>query len=118
LRSYSVSRDGRVVGHYSDGVNRTLGQLRLARFANPAGLAARAGTKFASTPASGLPIESDPGEATTAEIVSGGTELSNVDIGHQLIELTLGGNMFQANLAVFHTAENLLSELFFPWRMQ
>ena len=43
LRSYSVGRDGTITGHYSDGVPRTLGQLRLARFANPAGLAARAG---------------------------------------------------------------------------
>ena len=118
LRSYSIGKNGGIVGRYSDGLNRTLGQLRLARFANPAGLAARAGNKFASTPASGLPTESDPGSAVTAEIVSGATELSNVDIGRELIELTLAGNLFQANLAVFRTADNLLGELFFPWRVQ
>jgi flagellar hook protein FlgE len=116
LRSYSINRTGGLVGHYSDGVNRTLGQLRLARFANPAGLAARAGNKFASTPSAGLSNETDSGEAGAAEVVSGARERSTVDIGHELIELTLAGNMFQANLAVWNTANTLLGELFFPWQ--
>ena len=30
LRSYAVARDGHLVGNYSDGTNRTLGQLQLA----------------------------------------------------------------------------------------
>ncbi len=116
LRSYSIGKDGRIAGQYSDGVNRTLGQLRLARFANPQGLAAKGGNKFASTAASGLPIETDPGESGAAEVLAGAKELSNVDIGRELIELTLAGNLFQANLAVLHTADTMLGEMFFPWR--
>lgn len=116
LRSYSIGKDGRVVGQFSDGVNRTLGQLRLARFANPQGLAAKGGNKYASTAASGLPIETDPSEGGAAEVLSGAKELSNVDIGRELVELTLAGNLFQANLAVLHTADTLLGEMFFPWR--
>jgi flagellar hook protein FlgE len=118
LRSYSIGKDGRIVGQYSDGINRTLGQLRLARFANPRGLAALGGNKFASTAASGVPIESDPSEAGAAEVISGAKELSNVDIGHELIELTLAGNLFQANLAVLRTADTMLGEMFFPWRVR
>jgi flagellar hook protein FlgE len=116
LQRYSVDRDGKIVGYYSDGVSRKLGQLRLARFANPAGLTARSGNKFEGTAASGLPSESDPGEAGAAHIVGDATELSNVNIGHELVELTLAGDLFRANLAVFHTADTLLGELFFPWR--
>jgi len=116
LRGYSILRDGRLVGHYSDGVNRTLGQFRVARFANSQGLAARGGNKFASTAASGLPVESDPGEGGTAEVIGGATELSNVDLGHELVELTLAGNLFRANLAVLQTADSMLGEMFFPWR--
>jgi len=118
LQSYSVGRDGTITGHYSDGVPRTLGQLRIARFNNQAGLAARAGNKFEATSASGLPIESNPGESGTGQTLQGATELSNVDIGHELIELTLAGNLFQANWQVFQTANNLLGELFFPYRWQ
>src|SRR5262245_35342827 len=76
LQKFSVSRNGRIVGHYSDGVGRTLGQLRIARFANPSGLASRAGNKHESTAASGSPIELDPGEAGAAEVISGASELS------------------------------------------
>ena len=65
-----------------------------------------------------MPIESDPSEGGAAEVISGAKELSNVDIGHELIELTLAGNLFQANLAVLHTADAMLGELFFPWRVR
>jgi flagellar hook protein FlgE len=116
LRSYSISKNGRITGRYSDGRNRTLGQIRLARFNNPHGLVQRAGNKFHATAASGLPVEANPGEAGTGEIINGATELSNVDLGRQLIDLTLAGNMFRANLAVFQTADTLLGELFFPYR--
>jgi flagellar hook protein FlgE len=116
LRSYSVSKSGRIIGHYSDGRSRTLGQLRLARFANPSGLVQGAGNTFEATPASGLPNESDPGSGGAAEVIAGASELSNVDLGRQLIELTLAGNLFRANALVFHTADTLLGEMFFPWR--
>src|SRR4029079_10756921 len=115
-RSFSFGRDGGLVGHYSDGVGRTIGQLRIARFNNPGGLAARGGNKYQSTPASGLPIESDPGASGAAAVIGGASELSNVDLGHELFELTIAGNLFDANLAVLHTADTLLGELFFPYR--
>jgi flagellar hook protein FlgE len=116
LQSYAVGRDGQIHGYYSDGVSRTLGQLRIARFNNPAGLAARAGNKFVATSSSGEPTELDPGQAGEAQVIGGAMELSNVNIGRELVELTLAGNLFQMNLAVFHTADTLLGELFFPWR--
>lgn len=116
LRSFSVSRNGRIIGQYSDGRGRTLGQLRLARFANPAGLVQRGSSTLRATSAAGLPRESDPGENGAAEVIAGATELSNVDLGRQLIDLTLAGNQFRANLAVLQTADTLLAELFFPYR--
>jgi len=116
LQGYSIAKNGLITGQYSDGIKRPLGQLRLARFANPAGLHARGFNKFASTPASGLPIESDPAADGAASVVSGATEFSNVDIAGQLIELTLAGNLFQANLAVLQTADDMFGEMFFPWR--
>jgi len=116
LNSYSITRSGRIVGRYSDGVSRSLGQFRVARFANTSGLAQRAGNKYQATAASGSASESDPGEAGAGEVLDGATELSNVDLGRQLIDLTLAGNMFKANAAVFRTADEMLGELFFPWR--
>jgi flagellar hook protein FlgE len=116
LRSYSVQRDGRIVGHYSDGVARSLGQLRIARFPNPGGLTQRSGNALRSSPASGLPRESNPSTDGAAQVVSGAVELSNVDLGRELVDLTLAENLFRANLLVLETADSLLDELFFPWR--
>jgi flagellar hook protein FlgE len=90
--------------------------LRLARFPNPHGLAQQAGTKFRATPASGLAIEVEPGTSGAAEIIGGATELSNVDIGSELIDMTMAGNQFRVNLEVFQTADTLLDELLFTYR--
>jgi flagellar hook protein FlgE len=58
----------------------------------------------------GISRDSSPSPA------SGEVESSNVDPAAELIELTLTENMFWANLAVLHTADALLGELYFPWR--
>ena len=116
LRSYSVQRDGRIVGHYSDGLTRSLGQLRIARFPNPGGLVQRGGNALRASPASGLPRETAPAADGAAQVVSGATELSNVDLGRELVDLALAENLFRANLLVLDTADSLLDELFFPWR--
>ena len=116
LRSFSISKNGRITGRYSDGKSRTLGQIRIARFNNPQGLVQRGAGTFRAGANAGLPFESNPGEAGAGEVISGAGELSNVDLGRQLIDLTLAGNMFQAIAAVFQTADTLLGESFFPWR--
>jgi flagellar hook protein FlgE len=116
LRGFSISKSGRITGRYSDSRTRTLGQVRVARFNNPHGLVQRAGNKFQATPAAGIPVESNPSEGGAGEVIGGAIELSNVDVGRQLIDLTLAGNMFRANAAVFQTADTLLGELFFPYR--
>jgi flagellar hook protein FlgE len=111
LRRFSIAADGRIDGHYSDGVTRPLAQIRLARFLNPRGLAQLAGTRFAQTPASGVAMETNPGQLGAATLVSGATELSNVDIGENLVELTSAETLFRANTAVIDTAGSLFDEL-------
>jgi flagellar hook protein FlgE len=101
LRRFTVGRNGRLVGYFSDGKRRVVGQLLLARFANPSGLAHRGGNTFRATPASGLPQIVAPGSAGAAEVISGAIEQSNTDLGRELIDLALAGNQFRANLFVF-----------------
>jgi flagellar hook protein FlgE len=113
LNAYSIAENGQIVGHYSDGMYRPLGQIRLARFANPRGLRQEAGTHFTETPTAGIPFEANPGEAGAGTIVPGARELSNTDIGRSLIDLTQAETMFRANLAVVDTADSLLEELAF-----
>jgi flagellar basal-body rod protein FlgG len=43
---FSIKGDGRILGHYGDGITRTLGRIPVARFANPNGLVGIGGSKF------------------------------------------------------------------------
>jgi flagellar hook protein FlgE len=113
LLSVSITDSGRIRGRYSDGVDRDLGQIRIARFTNPSGLEADANSRFQPGSNSGLPIESNPGEDGSASLVAGAMELSNTDIGQNLIDLFLSSNYFRASAAVFRTADSLLDELVF-----
>jgi flagellar hook protein FlgE len=111
LTGFRITRDGRVQGVWTDGRPRDLGRIRLARFANPSGLAKQAGNRYAPGPNSGLPTESDPQENGAGQIVAGATELSNTDIAQSLIDLQLASNLFRVNLQVASTAVHLLDEL-------
>ncbi len=111
LTEFSIAEDGRIHGEYSDGVRRDLGQVQVARFANPSGLTAVGNGQYQPGPNAGLPIVSSPGEGATASLVSGAVELSNADIGQSIIEITLASQSFRANAAVLSSADSLLDEL-------
>jgi flagellar hook protein FlgE len=111
LSSYIVGEDGVIRGVFTNGATRTLGQLRLARFSNPAGLEARGENTFALGVNSGLPIEGNPGEQGIGEIIAGATELSNTDIGKNLIDLILASTMYRGNTRVITTSQQLFDEL-------
>jgi flagellar hook protein FlgE len=111
LVSYSFGQDGRILGRYSDGVTRTLGKIPLARFANSNGLVGRGANKYAEGVNSGLPEIAAPGEYGAGKIVSGARELSNTDLGGNLVQMLLARNQFRASRQVIGTASELLDEL-------
>ncbi len=111
LSSYSIGEDGVIRGAFSNGVTRTLGQIRLVRFSNPAGLEQRGQNMFATGANSGLPVEGNPGQNGIATLVSGAVELSNTDIGSNLINLVLATTQYRGNTRVITASQQLLEEL-------
>ncbi len=111
LSSFAIGESGIIRGAFSNGVARTLGQVRLVRFANPAGLEQRGQNMFATGANSGLPVEGNPGENGTATLVAGAVELSNTDIGSNLIQLVLATTQYRGNTRVITTSQQLLEEL-------
>jgi flagellar hook protein FlgE len=111
LTSFRISNDGRIQGGFTDGQFRDLGQIRLARFANPSGLDQTEGNRYEIGPNSGLPQESDPGDAAAGQLLSGSSELSNTDIAHSLVELLIASNDYRANLQTIDTSQFLMDEL-------
>lgn len=111
LTSYSVGEGGEIMGVFSNGITRTLGQVRLARFANPTGLEQRGQNMYGIGFNSGLPVEGNPGDLGLGGIVAGALELSNTDTGENLVDLLLASTQYRANSRVISTAQQLLDEL-------
>jgi len=111
LTSFIVGEDGRIRGVFSNGVTRDLGQIILARFANPSGLEQRGQNLFAAGVNSGLPVMGQPNEQGLGQIIAGAVELSNTDIGGNLVDLILAATMYRSNTRVISTSQQMLDEL-------
>jgi len=111
LSSFIIGEDGLIRGVFSNGVTRDLGQLVLARFANNAGLEQRGENMYAIGVNSGLPVTGVPGEQGIGTIIAGATELSNTDIGQNLIELITASTQYRGGTRVITAIQQLLDEL-------
>lgn len=111
LNSFIVGEDGLIRGVFSNGATRDLGQFRLVRFANPNGLEQRGQNLFAAGVNSGLPVEGNPGQQGIGGMIAGAVELSNSDMGANLIDLILASTMYRGNTRVITTAQQMLDEL-------
>ncbi len=93
-----------------DGVRIVVGQIELARFPNPSGLAAIGNSRFRETPESQPPIVGQPGENGMGAVFSGWLEASNVDIATEMTGLVMAKRGYQLNLVAFRTIEEMLSK--------
>ena len=111
LASFIIGEGGTIRGVFSNGVTRSLGRVRLARFANPSGLEQRGQNLFGLGVNSGLPVEGNPSDAGLGTLVAGAVELSNTDIGANLVDLILATTQYRGNTRVITAAQQLLDEL-------
>jgi flagellar hook protein FlgE len=110
LQDFSITETGEIIGSYSNGVSRTLGQLALARFANAPGLELAGENLYRATVNSGDPkIGVESGVAN--RIYSGYLELSTVDLAREFTDMIVAQRGFQANARVITTADQLLQEV-------
>jgi flagellar hook protein FlgE len=111
LATFSITESGRIKGVYSNGVTRDLGQLLMARFNNPGGLQQVGDNLFAEGVNSGEALRDIPGASGNGSLTSGAVELSNTDIGQNLIELILASTQYRGGTRVITSAQQLLDEL-------
>lgn len=111
LTDFIITDDGLVQGQFSNGTQRTVGQIVMARFANSAGLQQVGDSLFNIGVNSGEPIFGEPGEDGIGTLTAGAVELSNTDIGQNLIELILASTQYRGGARVITTTQELLDEL-------
>lgn len=111
LTSFIITESGLIRGVFSNGTERPLGQMRMARFANNSGLQQVGDNMFTKGVNSGEPVEGNPGDSGLGALTAGAVELSNSDIGQNLIELILASTQYRGGTRVITAAQQLLDEL-------
>lgn len=111
LESFSIDQNGRIVGSFSNGLTRNLGQVALARFANAAGLERAGSTMFMESANSGQPQVGAAGTPGFGSISPSSLEMSNVDLSEEFTELIITQRGFQANSRVITSSDEMLQEL-------
>jgi flagellar hook protein FlgE len=110
LTDFVIGEDGLVQGVFDNGTTKDLGQIRMAKFANPNGLEQRGQNMYANGINAGLSF-ANPGEDGAGALAAGALELSNSDVGRNLVELVLASTLYRGNTRVINTAQELLDEL-------
>jgi len=111
LQSYSIGQDGTITGSFSNGQTQALGQIALANFANPAGLADQGGGLFATSPNSGQALVGVPGTAGRGSLLGGSLEQSNVNLGTELTNLITAQEAYTANTKVLTATNTVIQAL-------
>jgi len=105
LTGIDIDDTGIVRARFTNGQNRTLGQVTLANFSNPNGLRQLGDSNWAESFDSGPSLIGSPGSGSLGLIQSGALEGSNVDLTGQLVNMITAQRNFQANAQVISTAD-------------
>ncbi len=104
LTGINFSPSGVVQANFTNGQSTTLGQVALANFANPQGLAQTSNTQWLQTYSSGAAVDGVGGTSGFGTIQSGALEQSNVNVTAELVNMITASRNFQANSQMISTA--------------
>ena len=111
LNGFGTSADGTILGRYSNGQSRALGQVLLANFTNPQGLQPMGNNEWVESSTSGGPLIGTPGSSALGVLQSSAVEDSNVDLTAELVNMIVAQRVYQANAQTIKTQDAVLQTL-------
>ncbi len=111
LESFKIDQSGVITGVYSNGTNRSLGQIAMSSFTNPGGLEKAGENTYVETINSGEARIGESQVAGKGKIIAGALEMSNVDLAEQFTDMIVTQRGFQANSKSITTSDQMLQEL-------
>ena len=108
LENFKIDSTGSITGVYSNGTNRTIGQLAMATFANQNGLEKAGDNTYVKSNNSGEAKINAAGIAGGGTFLAGALEMSNVDLTEQFTDMIVTQRGFQSNAKTIQTADTLL----------
>ena len=88
-----------------------LGELELVKFTNDAGLKTLGNNLYAAEEASGEAMYVKPGEMGSGVLVQGMTEISNVSMTEEMVNLMLAQRGYQLNARIIQISDQLLDTI-------
>jgi flagellar hook protein FlgE len=112
ISGFEVGSDGKILGRYSNGETKLLGQVIIAKFQNPAGLQKIGANLFETTSNSGdFDGIGEDVKSSGGSFNAGVLEMSNVDLSREFTEMITTQRGFQANSRIITSSDEMLQEL-------
>jgi flagellar hook protein FlgE len=112
LAGFNIGTDGVILGKYTNGQSKALGQVVLASFRNPQGLQPLGNNLWAATSTSGVVTPGTPGSSGQyGPLQSSALEDSNVDLTKELVDMIVQQRVYQANAQTIKTQDQVLQTL-------
>jgi flagellar hook protein FlgE len=111
LQGFSIGSDGVMTGTFSNGQTKSLGQIAVATFANPAGLSKAGASGYVASTNSGLVQIGTAGSGSRGALAGGALEMSNVDLAAEFTNLIVAQRGFQANSRIISAGDEILQDL-------
>ncbi|QDT17634.1 flagellar hook-basal body complex protein [Alienimonas californiensis] len=111
LVDFAIGESGGISGVFDNGLLRPLGRLVIAQFSNVNGLVEGGGGTYTEGPNSGPPRVGPPGAFGAGLLRAGAIELSNTDIGKNLVDLIIASTNYRGNARVISSTQELTDEL-------
>lgn len=111
LTNFSIGETGLITGAFTNGLTRSIGQVAIGKFSNPAGLVDVGNNIFSIGPNSGDPIVTSPLDFGTGRLIGGALELSNVDLSREFIDMIVTSTGYSASSRVIQTTDELIDQL-------
>ncbi|MRW92108.1 flagellar hook-basal body complex protein [Duganella sp. FT80W] len=108
---YTIDSNGVILGQYSNGKSRAMGQIAMANFASVDGLTPLGNNAWAESSASGPPTIGVPNAGSMGSLQSSAVETSNTDLTAELVNMITAQRVYQANAQTIKTEDSILQTL-------
>lgn len=109
-KSIDVNSDGIVLANFGNArPAEELGQIELASFTNPSGLAPLGENLYAATDSSGEPTFGKPGDEGRGTLAQGYLETSNVKLVDEMVNLMVAQRAYEVSAKVIQASDEMMS---------
>lgn len=110
-KNITINSDGSITAIDTDDKIVTIGAIPVYKIPNQDALILEGNSYYSRGNNAGEPIINSPGSGGTGALVTGGLEMSNVDLANEFSDMIITQRGFQANTKIISVVDQMLEEL-------